>query len=84
VPFLKAVPVLGALFGQQSNTRTRNELLVLITPHVVHDQRDALALTEDLREQLPSAAAVPQVLKQLPASGSDDPDLPVRRSLGGQ
>jgi general secretion pathway protein D len=84
VPFLKDVPVLGALFGQQSNTRTRNELLVLITPHVVHDQRDALALTEDLREQLPSAAAVPQVLKQLPASGSDDPDLPVRRSLGGQ
>jgi general secretion pathway protein D len=84
VPFLKDVPVLGALFGQQSNTRTRNELLVLITPHVVHDQRDALALTEDLREQLPSAAAVPQVLRQLPATGSDDPDLPIRRSLGAQ
>jgi general secretion pathway protein D len=83
VPFLKDVPVLGALFGQQSNSRTRNELLVLITPHVVHDQRDALAFTEDLREELPSAAAVPQYLHNLPISGSDDPTAPLIRRLGG-
>jgi general secretion pathway protein D len=83
VPFLKDVPVLGALFGQQSNSRTRNELLVLITPHVVHDQRDALALTEDLREQLPSAASVPQYLQNMRPTGSDDPGLPLRK-WGGQ
>ncbi len=83
VPFLKDVPVLGALFGQQSNSRTRNELLVLITPHVVHDQRDALAFTEDLREELPSAAAVPQYLHNLPISGSDDPGAPLIRHFGG-
>jgi general secretion pathway protein D len=83
VPFLKDVPVLGALFGQQSNSRTRNELLVLITPHVVHDQRDALAFTEDLREELPSAAAVPQYLHDLPISGSDDPGAPLIRRFGG-
>ncbi|WP_419758768.1 type II secretion system secretin GspD [Acidisoma sp.] len=83
VPFLKDVPVIGALFGQQSNTRTRDELLVLITPHVVHDQRDALAFTEDLREQLPSAAATPQYLHNLPISGSDDPGAPLIRHLGG-
>ncbi len=83
VPFLKDVPVIGALFGQQSNTRTRNELLVLITPHVIHDQRDALAFTEDLREQLPSAASTPQYLRNLPISGSDDPGAPLIRQLGG-
>jgi general secretion pathway protein D len=83
VPFLKDVPVVGALFGQQSNTRTRDELLVLITPHVVHDQRDALAFTEDLREQLPSAATTPQYLQSLPVSGSDDPGAPIIRQLGG-
>ena len=83
VPFLKDIPVLGALFGQQSNSRTRNELLVLITPHVVHDQRDALAFTEDLRDELPSAAAVPQYLHDLPVSGSDDPGAPLIRGLGG-
>jgi general secretion pathway protein D len=83
VPFLKDVPVIGALFGQQSNSRTRDELLVLITPHVVHDQRDALAFTEDLREALPSAAAVPQYLRNLRPSGSDDPGAPLIERLGG-
>jgi general secretion pathway protein D len=82
VPFLKDLPVLGAVFGQQFNTRTRTELLVLITPHVVHDQRDALALTEDLREQLPAAADVPTLLRTLPPSGSDDPNLHQRRQVG--
>jgi general secretion pathway protein D len=83
VPFLKDVPVIGALFGQQSNSRTRNELLVLITPHVIHDQRDALAFTEDLREELPAAAAVPQYLRDTPVSGSDDPGASLIRRLGG-
>jgi general secretion pathway protein D len=82
VPFLKDVPVLGALFGQQNNTRTRTELLVLITPHVVHDQRDALALTQDLREQVPNAANVPALLQNLRPTGSDDPNLRVRRQTG--
>ncbi|MGI4943818.1 MAG: type II secretion system protein GspD, partial [Janthinobacterium lividum] len=82
VPFLKDVPVIGALFGQQNNTRTRTELLVLITPHVIHDQRDALALTQDAREKLPAAAAVPAQLQQLRPSGSDDPNRRMRPELG--
>jgi len=55
---------------------------VLITPHVIHDQRDARALTEDLREQLINAAAVPAELKRWPPSGSSDPDQRMRRRLG--
>jgi general secretion pathway protein D len=82
VPYLKDVPLIGALFAQQNNTRTRTELLVLITPHVVHDQRDALALTQDLREQLPSAANVPTMLQNLRPTGSDDPNLKLRHRLG--
>jgi general secretion pathway protein D len=82
VPFLKDVPVLGALFGQQNNSRTRTELLVLITPHVVHDQRDVLALTQDLREQLPDAAGVPAMMEKLRPSGSDDPNLKQRHNIG--
>src|SRR5256885_3550568 len=48
IPLVKDIPVLGSLFSNQDNSRTRTELLVLITPHVVHDQRDARALTDDL------------------------------------
>ncbi len=82
IPWLKDIPLLGLLAGRQTNVRARTELLVLITPHVVHDQRDARALTEDLRDQLINAAAVPQTLQALPASGSADPSAPLRRRLG--
>jgi general secretion pathway protein D len=54
---------------------------VLITPHVLHDQRDARALTEDLRDQLTNAALVPDEVQSLKASGSADPNERVRRLL---
>ena len=81
IPFLKDVPLLGLLAGRQDNSRTRTELLVLITPHVVHDQRDARALTEDLRDQLINAARVPDDLARTTPSASADPGSPVRRGL---
>jgi general secretion pathway protein D len=81
IPWLKDIPLLGALAGTQNNQRTRTELLVLITPHVVHDQRDARALTQDMRRQLINAALVPQELQGLPPSGSPDPDRRLRETL---
>jgi|HubBroStandDraft_1064217.scaffolds.fasta_scaffold00150_30 general secretion pathway protein D len=74
IPFLKDIPILGSAFGTQNNSRSRTELLVMITPHVVQDQRDAMKLTEDLRENLPHAGLVPQQLKDLPISGSSNPN----------
>jgi general secretion pathway protein D len=82
IPWLKDIPLLGALAGTQNNQRQRTELLILITPHVVHDQRDARALTEDLREQLINAAAVPDVLRRIAPSGATDPNARLRRGLG--
>ena len=81
IPWLKDVPLLGLLAGKQDNTRTRTELLILITPHVVHDQRDARALTEDLRDQLINAAAVPGLLNNLRPSGQSDPSARLRKQL---
>jgi general secretion pathway protein D len=74
IPWLKDIPVLSTLASTQNNTRTRTELLVLITPHVVDDQRSAWALTEDMRNQLINAALVPQMLQHKPASGSNNPN----------
>jgi len=81
IPWLKDVPILGLLAGSQNNTRNRRELLILITPHVIHDQRDARALTDDLREQLINAAAVPNMLNSLRPSGSPDPSGRLRQNL---
>lgn len=60
--------------SSQNNSRTRKELLVLITPHVVHDQRDARALTEDLRNMLVNAGLVPQQLERRRPSGLPNPN----------
>ncbi|HEV2673541.1 MAG TPA: type II secretion system secretin GspD [Aliidongia sp.] len=74
IPWLKDIPILGSLLSTQANDRTRTELLVLITPHVIHDQRDARALTEDLRTNLSHAGLVPQELNARPLSGSTNPN----------
>jgi general secretion pathway protein D len=84
IPWLKDVPILGLLAGTQNNTRQRTELLILITPHVIHDQRDARALTDDLREQLINAAAVPDLLNNLRPSGASDPSARLRQKLNLQ
>jgi general secretion pathway protein D len=82
IPFLKNVPILSMLTGTQNNTRARTELLVLITPHVVHDQRDARALTQDLISQLPNAAIVPRYTNSLPPTGESDPNGRLLGKLG--
>ena len=74
LPFIKDIPVIGTLFSTQANSRMRTELLVLITPHVVHDQRDARALTEDLRNQLINAGLVPQQVQRQGGSGLANPN----------
>ena len=81
IPWLKDIPILGALAGNQNNTRQRTELLMLLTPHVMHDQRDARTLTEDMREQLINAAAVPEQLNRLRPSGSPDPNVRIRQKV---
>jgi general secretion pathway protein D len=79
IPYLKDIPVIGSLFGTQTNTRMRTELLILITPHVLQDQRDARSLTQDLREKLHNAGLVPQELQALPRGGSENPNAALSR-----
>ena len=52
LPYLKDIPVLGALFGTADNTRDRTELLVFLTPHVVRTVPAAQAVTDDLSKGL--------------------------------
>ncbi len=81
LPWLKDIPLLGVLAGRQDNTRARTELIVLITPYVIQNQRDARMLTDDLQDALPNAAAVPGRVGILRPSGSSDPGIEVRRRL---
>ncbi len=52
VPGLMSIPFLGALFRSTSDVITRNELLVMVTPRVVTDTREARAITDELRRRM--------------------------------
>jgi general secretion pathway protein D len=81
IPYLKNVPLLGDLFSNQNNQRSRTELLVLITPHVIRTTTDAAAFTADLRAQLPDANGVPAALVAMPSSAAADPDARLRAQI---
>jgi general secretion pathway protein D len=36
VPFLGDIPLVGQVFRSDRNTRTRTELYIVVTPHIVH------------------------------------------------
>jgi general secretion pathway protein D len=52
IPLLGDIPWLGALFGSTSYTRTKTELIVLLTPHIVKSVGEARDATRELREGL--------------------------------
>lgn len=51
IPYLSRIPVIGALFGQQTRLNNRSEVLVLITPTVVRDPGEARKLTDEYGER---------------------------------
>lgn len=52
LPLLHKIPVMGNLFSQKVNEKSRTELLVLITPKVVRNQLDARSITDEYRSRL--------------------------------
>ena len=53
LPGLAKLPVIGGLFGRQSQTGVRTELVILITPKVINDTRQARDITEELMRKVP-------------------------------
>ncbi|MGN6513737.1 MAG: type II secretion system protein GspD, partial [Lysobacteraceae bacterium] len=47
VPGLSRIPIIGALFGTQNSSTTRNETIILITPTIVRDPQEARDLTDE-------------------------------------
>lgn len=52
IPLLKDLPYVGALFSTTTVNKSRTELLVLLSPRVIHDTPDALLATRDLQKRL--------------------------------
>ncbi|HWE75570.1 MAG TPA: type II secretion system secretin GspD [Stellaceae bacterium] len=52
IPLLSDIPVIGAAFGTTDKNVQRTELLILLSPKIIHNAADARAATEELRSRL--------------------------------
>lgn len=68
VPFLDRIPVLGHLFGTTDHKKTRTELIVLITPHIIRDPEDARRVTDEYETQFESLRPILPKANSAPAS----------------
>jgi type II secretory pathway component GspD/PulD (secretin) len=55
IPILSRIPILGALFGSKSDTVTRKETIILLTPHVIRNHDEAGRVTSDYIERYKGA-----------------------------
>ena len=54
IPWLMDIPYLGVLFSATFRETIKQELVVLITPHVVEDKIDARQVTREYKRKLPT------------------------------
>ncbi len=52
IPYLMDIPVIGSLFGRTRWEKKRTELLIAITPHVVRNETEAQAMTEEFKSRI--------------------------------
>jgi general secretion pathway protein D len=52
LPILSDIPVVGNLFGTTSRSAARTELLVLLTPRIIRNAKEAREMTDDLRNRM--------------------------------
>jgi general secretion pathway protein D len=64
IPFLSEIPILGNLFKTNAETTLRTELLVLITPRVIHNVEEAVEAMEELRGRMTGLAPLERRIKQ--------------------
>jgi general secretion pathway protein D len=52
VPGFSNIPVLGALFSDNTRQADRKELLVILTPKIIASDQDAESVTQEFRSRM--------------------------------
>ena len=58
LPLIDRLPVIGGLFGNQTLTNNRTELVLFITPRVIAEPADFTRIIDDLRNRMDSLGSV--------------------------
>jgi general secretion pathway protein D len=64
IPGLMDVPVVGGLFRNTTDDRSRSELIITVTPRVIKNPYEYRLATEDLRRRVKRATAVEQSVRR--------------------
>jgi len=51
-PLLSKIPVIGLLFGKNTDRDERRELILLLTPHIITDEIQSKTVTDEFRERI--------------------------------
>ena len=76
VPLLQDLPLVGGLFGTNTNNGVRTELLVIITPKVVRTDPEIREVSEELRDRLRGLEALDGLSRNRSASTVQPTPLP--------
>lgn len=49
IPLLNRIPLIGAAFGSKSVSKTRTEMVVLMTPHIIYDTNQMSEASEEVK-----------------------------------
>jgi len=52
VPFLSSIPIFGYFFSSTGQSKAKNELIILITPHVVTNINEAAVISQEFKEKV--------------------------------
>jgi type II secretion system protein D len=52
IPFLSSIPLIGNLFSYTNNSTDRTELIILLTPHVIKNEKEAGEVTADYMKRM--------------------------------
>lgn len=52
IPMLNKIPRIGGLFGNQTRSNARTELVLFMTPHVIYDTNDLLEASEQVKNHM--------------------------------
>jgi general secretion pathway protein D len=66
IPFLKDIPLIGALFRRTVEARSRTELAIFVTPYIVRSDADADAIRERIRNRIDETSPVSPLLPPPP------------------
>lgn len=64
IPFLSKIPILGFLFGETTKDKDRTEIIILLTPHVIKNQKNATDATNRYVEKFTGKGVSQDIKKE--------------------